>query len=160
MTLNKTLTIFMVLVCTILFSCKKDEDTKATPTPTVDTTEYFTCKLNTVAYVDDARFADYTSTTTSRVVSQNADELVRLNINGQAVGTYTISSSSTANAIIYVDANGNQYNSISGSIIVTEYSKTNQIISGTFTGVLKKTTDNTQITVTEGKFNYIELLPF
>lgn len=94
------------------------------------------------------------------MVSQNADELVRLNINGQAVGTYTISSSSTANAIIYVDANGNQYNSISGSIIVTEYSKINQIISGTFTGVLKKTTDNTQITVTEGKFNYIELLPF
>lgn len=147
------------LLTLFIISCKKD-DKVSTPTPNpVDTTEYFTCKLNNVSYIDDSRFADYISGTT-RVISQNADELIRLNINGEAAGTYTINSSSTANAIIYVDGNGVQYNSISGTITLTEYSKTNQIISGTFTGVLKKTTDNTQITVTDGKFNYIELLPF
>lgn len=159
MTLKKTVSIFIFALAFILNSCKKDDKT-ATPTPTpVDTAEYFTCKLNSVSYVDDSRFADYSSGTT-RVISQNADQLIRLNINGEAVGTYNLTSSSTANAIIYIDGNGIQYNSISGSVIVTEYNKTNKIISGTFTGVLKKTTDNTQISVSEGKFNYIELLPF
>lgn len=159
MKIKQLLLVATILISNLLFSCKKDEKT-ATPTPTPkDTAEYFTCKLNNVAYVDDARFADYIAGTT-RVISQNADELVRLNIGGMATGTYTITSSSNTNGIIYVDGNGVQYNSISGEIVVTEYSVADQIISGTFTGVLKKTTDNTQITVTEGKFNYIELLPF
>lgn len=159
MKIKNLLLLTTIVAISIFSSCSKDEDT-TTPTPVVkDTTEYFTCKLNNVNYIDDSRFADYISGT-SRVISQNADELIRLNINGEVAGSYTLTSTSTANAIIYVDGNGVQYNSISGTITVTEYSKTNQIISGTFTGVLKKTTDNTQITVTDGKFNYIELLPF
>lgn len=150
--------ILVVLVTTSFFSCKKDDDTTPTPTPK-DTSEYFRCKLNNTDFIDDSRFADFTNNST-RVISQNDQELIRLNIGGESAGTYTISANNTNNGIIYVDGSGIQYNAISGSIIVTEYNKTDQIISGTFTGVLKKTTDNTQITLTDGKFNYIELLPF
>lgn len=151
--------ILVVLLTTTLFSCKKDENNNSqTPTPK-DTSEYFRCKINNIDYIDDSRFADFTSNST-RVISQNDNELIRLNIGGEATGTYTINTTNTNNGIIYVDVSGVQYNAISGNIIVTEYNKTDKIISGTFSGVLKKSTDNAQITITDGKFNYIELLPF
>lgn len=139
-------------------SCGDDENTSG-PTPVVkDTAEYFTCKINNLAYVDNSRFADYSNGAT-RIISSNDDELFRVDFKGETFGEYVINSTSTDNTIVYNDINQERYESISGKITITEYNKTEHILSGTFNGTLKKANGNTLITITDGKFNYVVLEP-
>lgn len=139
----------------LIFNSCKDKD-EATPT-IIDTTEYFKCKLNNKEYIDDARFANYFFGRT-KIVSQNNFELFRLDFEKDTIGTYTISENNLENSIIYLDSNSVEYDAISGVITVTEYNKPQKILSGTFSGVLKSA-NNSTITVTEGKFNYIKVNP-
>lgn len=155
--LLKSLVIF--LISSVLISCGDDEKTSA-PTPIVkDTTEYFTCKINNIVFVDETRFSDYYFGTT-RIVSHNENQLVRIDFGNDTTGTFNFTPGNVTTVLSYVDENSKVYKSISGSVIVSEYNKSKKIISGTFSGILKCTTDNTQIVISDGKFNYVELLPF
>lgn len=151
--------IYLLFITLIVVSCGKDEDN--TPTSTVeDTTEYFRCKLNGVTFTDDSRFAAYISGTT-RMVSQNNEEMIVININKDTTGTFVITGLGQENDMYYSDSLNNQYEAISGTIIVTEYSKSKKVMSGTFIGVLQNLANaNDKITITEGKFNKLNLRPF
>ena len=142
-----------------IFSCK-DKESSSTANPIIkDTTEYFTCKINNVAYVDNSRFSDYSNGAT-RIISSNDDVLFRLDFKGEAIGEYIINATSTDNTIVYNDINQERYESVSGKITITEFNKTDHILSGTFNGTLKKAIGNTLITITDGKFNYVPLTQF
>lgn len=142
-----------------IFSCK-DKDSSSTANPIIkDTKVYFNCKINKVNYVDETRFADY-SFGTSRIVSHNEFQLIRFDFDDDTTGTYVFTPNSTTNIISYLDSNSKEYNSISGSLIITEYNKAGKVISGTFSGVLKCAVDNSQIILTDGKFNYVPLTQF
>ena len=157
--MKKNKFIALLLITLLAVSCGDDKD--ESPAPVVeDTAVYFTCKFNGVNYTDDARFADYISGR-SRVVSQNNEELVLLDMSKDTTGTFIISESNPNNNISYVDSVDNTYTSISGTIVVTEFSKSKQIISGTFSGVMVNDLNvNDRIIVTEGKFNRVKLEPF
>ncbi len=157
--MKKNKFIALLLITFLAVSCKDDKD--ESPTPVVeDTTVYFSCKLNGVNYTDDAHFADYFSGR-SRVVSQNNEELFLLEMSKDTTGTFIISESNPNNNISYVDSVDNTYTSISGTIVVTEFSKSKQIITGTFTGVMVNDLNvSDRIIVTEGKFNRVKLEPF
>lgn len=159
-TLKKSLIALVILnLAIILDSCKKDDnDSQPSPTP-VDTAVYFDCKLNNVAFVDDAFFADYSGIGTSRIIAQNNDELMRIDFGSETTGTYQFSNSG-ANTIKYFDINSNEYISTSGSITITKYDKAAKKLSGTFTGTLSKVIGTGTITITEGKFNNITVEPF
>jgi hypothetical protein len=151
--------IYLFLIITIVASCGKEDDNS--PTPTVeDTAVYFRCKLNGRDFTDNTRFADYFQGT-ARVVSYNDIELIRMDMSKDTVGTYVINSSNANNKIKYIDSLQKSFIAISGSIIVTQFDKTKQLASGTFTGVLQEETNsNNRITLTEGKFNRVLLEPF
>lgn len=140
-------------------SCKKDKDDSPSPTPTEDTAVYFRFKINNVSFVDDSRFADYTGTGQTRVISMNDDEILRIDFNSEATGTFNLNNTNN-NLITFVDVNGVVYKSISGSLEVTKYDKTAQKISGTFTGTIKEENGTAQKAITEGKFNNIRVTPF
>ena len=151
--------LFVTICISIMFSSCGDDEKSSGPSPVIkDTTEYFTCKINNVAYVDNSRFSDYSNGAT-RIISSNDDELFRLDFKGEAIGEYVINSTSTDNTIVYNDINQERYESVSGKITITEFNKTDHILSGTFNGTLKKAIGNTLITITEGKFNYVVLDP-
>lgn len=159
MKIFNSLLLITFLISSVLISCGDDEKTSA-PTPIVkDTTEYFTCKINNIVFVDETRFSDYYFGTT-RIVSHNENQLVRIDFGNDTTGTFNFTPGNVTTVLSYIDENSKEYNSISGSVIVTEYNKSKKIISGTFSGILKCTTDNTQIVISDGKFNYVELLPF
>jgi hypothetical protein len=151
--------IMLLLISFIAVSCGDDKD--ESPAPIVeDTSVYFTCKFNGVNYTDDARFADYISGR-SRVVSQNNEELVLLEMSKDTTGSFIINATNPNNNISYIDSLNNTYTSISGTIVVTEFSKSKQIITGTFSGVMVNDLNvNDRIIVTEGKFNRVKLEPF
>jgi hypothetical protein len=84
-----------------------------------------------------------------------------MDMSKDTVGTYVINSSNANNKIKYIDSLQKSFIAISGSIIVTQFDKTKQLASGTFTGVLQEETNsNNRITLTEGKFNRVLLEPF
>ena len=126
----KTNSIYLLIVIA-LFTISCSDDKEESPAPVEDTAVYFRCKLNGKAYTDDARFADYLFGT-GRVVSQNDFELLKLEMNSDTTGTFVINSSNASNNIVYVDTLQNVYKSISGTIIITEASKTRKIITGSF----------------------------
>jgi hypothetical protein len=154
---NKIISLLIIAIFAIACGDDKDES----PAPIVeDTSVYFTCKFNGVNYTDDARFADYISGR-SRVVSQNNEELVLLEMSKDTTGSFIINATNPNNNISYIDSLNNTYTSISGTIIVTEFSKSKQIITGTFSGVMVNDLNvNDRIIVTEGKFNRVKLEPF
>lgn len=151
--------IYLLIINLFVISCGKDDDT--TPTPSVeDYAVYFRCKLNGRDYIDDTRFADYLQGT-ARVVSYNDIELIRLDMSKDTIGTYVINSSNTNNEIKYIDSLEKSFIAISGSIVITQFDKTKQQASGTFSGVLQEETNpNNKINLTEGKFNRVLLEPF
>ncbi len=146
---------FPFILFLLFFNSCKDKN-GATPT-VIDKTEYFKCKLNNKEYIDDARFANYIQGRT-KVVSQNNFELIRMDFEKDTIGTFNISENNLDNSIIYLDSNSVEYDAISGVITVTEFNKAQKILTGTFSGVLKSA-NNSTITVTEGKFNYIKVNP-
>jgi hypothetical protein len=155
----KTKSIYLLIVVAI-FAISCGDDKEDSPTPVEDTAVYFRCKLNGIAYTDDARFADY-SFGTGRVVSQNDFELLKLEMSTDTTGTFIINSSNPLNSIVYIDTLQNVYKSISGTITISEASKSRKIISGTFTGELVNEDDATdKISVSEGKFNRVEYEEF
>lgn len=159
MKIKHCLLLVSICVSTIFSSCGDDEKTSS-PTPIViDTKVYFTCRISNVNFVDETRFSDY-SFGTARIVSHNETQLIRIDFDNDTTGTYYFTPGDERNMLIYLDENEKEYNSISGSITVTEFSKVNKIISGTFSGILKSITDNSLITISEGKFNYVVLNPF
>ena len=149
--------IILALVVFSIFaqSCKEDEKVTNPTSPTVG----ITAKINNVAYVDNSRFSDYSNGAT-RIISSNDDVLFRLDFKGEAIGEYVINVTSTDNTIVYNDINQERYESVSGKITITEFNKTEHILSGTFNGILKKANGNTLITVSDGKFNYVPLTQF
>lgn len=151
--------IYLLFISLIVVSCGDDKDEN--PTPTVeDTTEYFRCKLNGIPFTDDARFAAYFSGNT-RIVSQNNEEMIVINIDKDTTGTFVITGLGQDNDMYYSDSLNKQYEAISATIIVTEYSKSKKVMSGIFTGVLQNLANaNDKITITEGKFNKLNLGPF
>ncbi len=150
----KIKSIYLLIVIAI-FAISCGDDKEDSPTPVEDTAVYFRCKLNGKAYSDDARFADYLLGK-GRVVSQNDFELVKLEMSSDTTGTFIVNASNPLNTIVYVDTLQNVYKSISGTITITEASKTRKIISGIFTGELVNENDATdKITVSEGKFNRV-----
>jgi hypothetical protein len=87
-------------------------------------------------------------------------QLIRFDFDDDTTGTYVFTPNSTTNIISYLDSNSKEYNSISGSLIITEYNKAGKVISGTFSGVLKCAVDNSQINLTDVKFYYVPLTQF
>lgn len=82
-------------------------------------------------------------------------------MNKDTTGTFVISTGNDGNNMVYVDSLDNAYKSIKGTIVVTEFSKSKQIISGTFSAELVNEKDATdKIIVSEGKFNRVMLEPF
>ena len=130
----KTKQIYYLLLITIFAFACKDKDESPAPV-VVDTSEYFKCKVKGSEYTDDTRFADYFMGT-ARVLSYNNDELVKLVMDKDTTGTFTITSVNDENSIIYLDSFDNRYVSTNGSIIITELNKSKRIASGTFSGVL------------------------
>ncbi len=157
--MKKNKFIALLLITFLAVSCGDDKD--ESPAPMVeDTTEYFRCKLNGIPFTDDARFAAYFSGNT-RIVSQNNEEMMVINIDKDTTGTFVITTLGQDNDMYYSDSLNKQYEAISATIIVTEYSKSKKVMSGTFTGVLQNLTNsNDKITITEGKFNRVLLEPF
>lgn len=144
----------------MLFSCKKDKDDD-NPTPvSVDTSTFFFCKIDGVEWVDDAYFADYDPNgNTTRVVIQNPDDLIRVDIGSQTTGTFAFTTNGVFGCV-YVNGAGERFTSTSGTVTVTEYNKSRRFISGTFSGSLTNSANNETIQITEGKFNRIPLDPF
>jgi hypothetical protein len=87
--------------------------------------------------------------------------MIVINIDKDTTGTFVITGLGQENDMYYSDSLNNQYEAISATIIVTEYSKSKKVMSGTFTGVLQNLANsNDKITITEGKFNKLNLGPF
>lgn len=151
--------IILLFIATIASSCGKDEDNS--PAPIVeDTAVYFKCKLNGREYIDDTRFADYFDGT-SRVVSYNDVELMRLDMSKDTLGVYVINTNNPENKITYIDSLQRVYIAISGSITITQFDKIKQYASGVFTAVLQDENNvNNKITLIDGKFNRVLLEPF
>ena len=158
--MKKQLILLFLISSTLIISCKKDKDDDSPSPNPVDTSTYFFCKIDGVEWVDDAFFADYNPNgNTTRVIIQNPDDLIRIDVGSQTTGSYTFTSSGP-NSCEYINGNGELFLSSSGNVTVTEYDKTRGFISGTFSGSLTNATTNETIQITEGKFNRIPLEPF
>ncbi|MEL6674602.1 MAG: DUF6252 family protein [Bacteroidota bacterium] len=110
-------------------------------------------------------FDAYLSSATNEIQIQGWDEegqLISLRLDGITTGTYDLGE--TAASLMYYNFNGaikevsftsNGGGAASGTVEITEIDDANQTLSGTFSGVLIRPTDNQSIEVVGGTFNNI-----
>jgi hypothetical protein len=151
-TINQKLILIFISFLVVFTACKKDKDESPTPE---DTAVYFQCKIGGVVFTDDSRFADY-GLGNLKVISKNDEEIIRLDTQRDTLGSFTVTRDG-ATKITYIDSTSVQYVGISGTINLTKVDKTNQKVSGNFTGVLQQANGTVTKNITEGKFNNILL---